>query len=63
MPPVPRLTFRQVVKVLTVREFALSRGNGSHHIYRHADGRWTVVPTARRQRRGGLFTIERSRSI
>lgn len=43
MPPVPRLTFRQISKVLTSNGFEVVRVQGSHHRFRHSDGRWTVV--------------------
>ncbi len=43
MPPVPRLTFRQVSKVLIGSGFEIVRVNGSHHRFKHPDGRWTVV--------------------
>lgn len=42
MPPVPRLTFRQVVKVLRAHGFELSHVRGSHHYYR-AGGRLVTV--------------------
>ena len=43
MPPVPRLTFRQVVKKLQAHGFEFVRSKGSHHRYEHSDGRATVV--------------------
>ena len=43
MSPVPRLTFRQIAKVVNRNEFDVVRVQGSHHRFVHPDGRWTVV--------------------
>ena len=44
MPPVPRLTFKQVVRVLRDNGFDLDHVRGSHHYYRNADRRLVTVP-------------------
>lgn len=40
----PRVTAREVVRVLLRRGFVLVRSSGSHHIYRSAGGRRVTVP-------------------
>lgn len=37
-------TPKEIVAFLTSHGFILVRQRGSHAIYRHEDGRWTVVP-------------------
>ena len=37
-------TPKEVIQVLEKNGFALSRSKGSHHVFRHPDGRKTVVP-------------------
>ena len=37
-------TPKQVVTHLITQGFVLTRQRGSHALYRHPDGRWTVVP-------------------
>lgn len=37
-------TPKQVIQILERNGFALSRTRGSHNIFRHPDGRKTVVP-------------------
>lgn len=39
----PRLTAREIVRVLERRGFSLSRSSGSHHIYKDAEGRRVTV--------------------
>jgi predicted RNA binding protein YcfA (HicA-like mRNA interferase family) len=40
----PRVTARDVIRVLERRGFALARSSGSHHIYKNAAGRRATVP-------------------
>jgi predicted RNA binding protein YcfA (HicA-like mRNA interferase family) len=44
MSKLPRLTGKQVIRVLKNFGFEISRIKGSHYILRHSDGRMTVVP-------------------
>lgn len=37
-------TPKEVIQVLEKNGFALSRSRGSHHVFRHRDGRKAVVP-------------------
>jgi predicted RNA binding protein YcfA (HicA-like mRNA interferase family) len=39
----PRLTAREVIRVLERRGFALARSSGSHHIYKNAAGKRVTV--------------------
>lgn len=44
MMDVPRgMTARELIRALHADGFRLTRTRGSHHIYRHADGRRIVV--------------------
>jgi predicted RNA binding protein YcfA (HicA-like mRNA interferase family) len=44
-PKVPALTDREVIRRLKRLGFVYFRqAKGSHEIYRHPDGRWTMVP-------------------
>ncbi len=40
----PRLTAKEIIRVLERRGFVLSRSSGSHHIYKNAEGRRATVP-------------------
>lgn len=40
----PRLTAKQIIKVLERRGFSLSRTSGSHYVYKDSLGRRTTVP-------------------
>ena len=40
----PRLTARDIIRVLERHGFALSRTSGSHHIYKNAAGSRVTVP-------------------
>ncbi|MEX2607659.1 MAG: type II toxin-antitoxin system HicA family toxin [Kiritimatiellia bacterium] len=56
-PKAPKLTGREVIKVLRKSGFEIVRVRGSHHILRHSDGRATVVPVHRGETIGpGLFS-------
>ncbi|MEM8893529.1 MAG: type II toxin-antitoxin system HicA family toxin [Bacteroidota bacterium] len=37
-------TPKEVIRLLEQHDFVLSRSRGSHHIYRHPDGRKVIVP-------------------
>jgi predicted RNA binding protein YcfA (HicA-like mRNA interferase family) len=41
-------TPREIASFLKKHDFVLVRQRGSHAIFRHKDGRWTVVPTHNR---------------
>lgn len=40
----PRVTAREIVRVLERRGFSLARSSGSHHIYKNAAGKRATVP-------------------
>ena len=40
----PRLTAKEIIRVLGRHGFVLSRSSGSHHIYKNAAGKRTTVP-------------------
>lgn len=40
----PRITAREIIRVLDRRGFFLARSSGSHHIYRVASGKRATVP-------------------
>lgn len=44
MPKLPRLTARQIIKILTKKDFVLVRQAGSHKIFKAKDGRRATVP-------------------
>jgi predicted RNA binding protein YcfA (HicA-like mRNA interferase family) len=44
MSRLPRLTGREVVRILAAAGFEAVRIKGSHHFLQHTDGRVTVVP-------------------
>lgn len=46
-PRSPRLTGREVIKILRKLGFEVTRMRGSHHMLRHKDGRATTVPVHR----------------
>ena len=45
----PRLTAREIVRVLARRGFELSRSSGSHHIYKDATDKRVTVPVHAKQ--------------
>lgn len=47
MPRSPRLTGKELIKLLEKQGFAVVRIKGSHHRVRHPDGRITTVPVHR----------------
>ena len=56
-PKSPKLTGRQVMRILSAHGFNVTRIRGSHHILKHQDGRSTVVPVHRGETMGpGLFS-------
>ncbi len=42
--PLPRVTAREIIRVLERRGFALSRSSGSHRIYKDSQERRVTVP-------------------
>jgi predicted RNA binding protein YcfA (HicA-like mRNA interferase family) len=40
----PRLTAKEIIRVLERHGFVLSRSSGSHHIYKNPEGRRVTVP-------------------
>ena len=40
----PKLTGKELIKILQKYGFEVSRIRGSHHFLKHSDGRATVVP-------------------
>ena len=44
MPKLPRLTAKEVIKVLNKMGFKFERQKGSHMFFKHEDGRTTVIP-------------------
>jgi predicted RNA binding protein YcfA (HicA-like mRNA interferase family) len=40
----PRVTAREIIRVLERRGFVLARSSGSHRIYKNAGGRRVTVP-------------------
>lgn len=42
--PLPRVTAREIIRVLERRGFMLSRSSGSHRIYKDAEDRRVTVP-------------------
>jgi predicted RNA binding protein YcfA (HicA-like mRNA interferase family) len=44
MKRLPRITGKEVLKILKKAGFAVVRVKGSHHFLQHEDGRCTVVP-------------------
>ncbi len=44
MSKLPRITAKEVVAIITKFGFKLDRQKGSHMIFKHQDGRVTVIP-------------------
>lgn len=44
MPKLPKLSGKELLKILKGLGFQVARVKGSHHILKHKDGRMTVVP-------------------
>jgi len=44
MTQFPSLKGKQIIKVLKKANFEVIRVKGSHHFFKHSDGRCTVVP-------------------
>lgn len=40
----PRITAREIIRILEGHGFALSRSSGSHHIFKNTMGQRTTVP-------------------
>ena len=43
-PKLPHLTAREVVRLVEARGFSFDRQDGSHAVYRRADGRRVTIP-------------------
>ena len=43
----PKLTGKELIRILMRHGFEVSRIRGSHHFLKHSDGRATVVPVHR----------------
>ncbi len=64
MSKLPQVKPRDVEKILVKKGFAGRPGKGSHTVFRHADGRRTVVPGHNRPvRTGTLRAILRQAEI
>lgn len=55
MPRLPQIKPRQIEKVLAKLEFVPRPGKGSHVVFKHSDGRRTVVPSHNRPVRTGTL--------
>jgi len=44
MPPLPRLTAKEIIGILEHRGFSLARQSGSHKIYKNAEGKRVTIP-------------------
>jgi predicted RNA binding protein YcfA (HicA-like mRNA interferase family) len=40
----PRLSAKQIIRILERNGFALARSSGSHHIFKNAEGKRVTVP-------------------
>jgi predicted RNA binding protein YcfA (HicA-like mRNA interferase family) len=40
----PRLTAKEIIRILERHGFNLSRSSGSHHIYKNSEGKRVTVP-------------------
>ena len=57
MPKLPKLTGKELAKVVEKFGFSYSHTTGSHMVYKHPDGRKTTVPHHSREEIGpGLLT-------
>lgn len=55
---------KEIIQILERNGFALSRTRGSHHMFRHPDGRKTVVPLHNKDLpKGTLMTIIKQSGI
>ena len=43
-PRAPRVTAREIIRVIERRGFVRTRSSGSHHIYKNATGQRVTVP-------------------
>ena len=58
MPKLPKLTGRELIKILNLHGFSIARIKGSHHFMRHLDGRCTVVPVHRGETLGSGLLLK-----
>ena len=59
MPKLPRLSGKELIKILSKIGFEIIRQRGSHIFLRHNDGRTTVVPNHKEIDKGTLLEIIR----
>lgn len=62
-PALADLPVRKVIRVLESLGFVHTRTAGSHAVYRHSDGRVTVVPLHGTVKRGTLASITRQAGL
>lgn len=55
MPKLPQIKPRDIEKVLTRLNFISRSGKGSHVVFKHFDGRRTVIPNHNRSLRIGTL--------
>jgi len=59
----PRLSGREVIKILVKLGFETVRQRGSHVFIRHSDGRTTVIPNHKEIDKGTLLEIIRQAGL
>ena len=59
----PRLSGREVIKILSKQGFETVRQRGSHVFIRHSDGRTTVIPNHKEIDKGTLLEIIRQAGL
>ncbi len=58
------LTPKELIKILIQTGFKFQRSKGSHHVFRHSDGRITIVPMHSKDLpKGTLFAILKQAGI
>ena len=58
MPTLPKLSGKELLKILKSIEFKVTRIKGSHHILKHKDARMTVVPVHSNEKIGPGLLIK-----
>ena len=51
----PDYSSKRIISLLLKKGFVLQRTKGSHHIYKHPDGRRTVVPHPKKDLPKGTY--------
>jgi len=59
----PRLSGREVIKILSKQGFETVRQRGSHVFIKHSDGRTTVIPNHKEIDKGTLLEIIRQAGL